>query len=414
MNAQLATAPQVRRSTVSAPTVTLTLSSVPAPAELADRIQLLMDELASAAGQMPARAAATVERILKEVSRVCQKSDRIQASGQINDWAMSLARHRLQKCLAYYKRGSERGRVELHSTLSAMIYRYIAPAQAELSFQARYTLIEDFMQAFYIESLRAFRRENDLGDTYQPRTRLELAEYLAFAEQYAKRRISLPGCRNQQLIVLRAKSFARRQPPEVAIDMELAVEGGKGEEAEQYARSSAVQQVREQMVSEAIDPAEAVLRDRVLNELIDYLRGQGHEDCVDYLVLKMQDLSAPEIDEILGLTPRQRDYLQQRFKYHVERFSRMHNWELVHQWLGADVDDRLGMPTPLWNQFWAQLAPDQQALVELKRAQQTDKAIAKAIGCTPKQVQKRWFKLLTLAWQVRNGEVSLEAAEAQA
>jgi hypothetical protein len=78
------------------------------------------------------------------------------------------------------------------------------------------------------------------------------------------------------------------------------------------------------------------------------------------------------------------------------------------------VDDRLGMPTPLWNQFWAQLAPDQQALVELKRAQQTDKAIAKAIGCTPKQVQKRWFKLLTLAWQVRNGEVSLEAAEAQA
>jgi uncharacterized protein (DUF2164 family) len=297
--------------------------------------------------------------------------------------------------------------VELHSTLSAMVYRYIAPAQAELSFQARYTLIEDFMQAFYIESLRAFRRENDLLETYQPRTRLELAEYLSFAEQYAKRRISLPGCRNQQLIVLRAKSFARRQPPEVAIDMELAVEGGKGEEAEQYARSSAVQQVREQMVSEAIDPAEAVLRDRILNELVDYLRNQGHHDCVDYLALKMQDLSAPEIDEVLGLSPRQRDYLQQRFKYHVERFSRMHNWELVHQWLGADVDDRLGMSGALWTLFWEELTPEQQQLVQLKQAQKDEKTIGKAIGCTPKQVQKRWFKLLTFAWQVRNGEVTL-------
>jgi uncharacterized protein (DUF2164 family) len=209
------------------------------------------------------------------------------------------------------------------------------------------------------------------------------------------------------LIVLRAKSFARRQPPEVAIDMELAVEGGKGEEAEQYARSSAVQQVREQMVSEAIDPAEAVLRDRILNELVDYLRNQGHHDCVDYLALKMQDLSAPEIDEVLGLSPRQRDYLQQRFKYHVERFSRMHNWELVHQWLGADVDDRLGMSGALWTLFWEELTPEQQQLVQLKQAQKDEKTIGKAIGCTPKQVQKRWFKLLTFAWQVRNGEVTL-------
>lgn len=407
MNAQLATAPQVRRPSSPVPAATVALSLVPAPADASAQVQMLLDEVVNSVGQMPTRAIATVERILSEVSRVCQKSDRIQASGQVDDWALSLARHRLQKCLAYYKRGSERGRVELHSTLSAMVYRYIAPAQAELSFQARYTLIEDFMQAFYIESLRAFRRENDLPETYQPRTRLELAEYLSFAEQYAKRRISLPGCRNQQLIVLRAKSFARRQPPEVAIDMELAVEGGKGEEAEQYARSSAVQQVREQMVSEAIDPAEAVLRDRILNELVDYLRNQGHHDCVDYLSLKMQDLSAPEIDEVLGLSPRQRDYLQQRFKYHVERFSRMHNWELVHQWLGADVDDRLGMSGALWTLFWEELTPEQQQLVQLKQAQKDEKTIGKAIGCTPKQVQKRWFKLLTFAWQVRNGEVTL-------
>ncbi len=75
----------------------------------------------------------------------------------------------------------------------------------QLGFQARYSLIEDFLQSFYSESLKAFRRENELPDGYQPRTRLELAEYMAFTEQYAKRRISLPNGQNQQLIVLRAQ-----------------------------------------------------------------------------------------------------------------------------------------------------------------------------------------------------------------
>jgi hypothetical protein len=144
--------------------------------------------------------------------------------------------------------------------------------------------------------------------------------------------------------------------------------------------------------------------------LMQYLESQGQSDCVDYLTLKLQDLSVPEIDDILGLTPRQRDYLQQRFKYHVEKFARSHRWQLVHQWLGADVDQNLGMPQQQWETFLRQLSPEQQRLLELKGmqasdrpiAQRTDEEIAKMLNCTPKQVQKRWVKLLELAWQFRN------------
>jgi len=370
-----------------------------------DLVAALLEDLQKALAVAPSTGAqAVIRRIAVEVQRICDKSDRIQTSGQINTWKMTLAQHRLQKILAYYRLGSRRGRTELHSHLSAIVYRHISRSRAQLGFQGRYGLIEDFLQGFYIEVLKAFRKENNLPEDYSPRSRLELSEYMAFSEQYAKRRINLPGRRNQQLIVLRAQGFAKRQPEEASVDIELAVESGKGEEAEIHSRSPVVQQVREQMVADAIDPSDSVLRDRVIGELIQYLESQEQQDCIDYLTLKLQDLSAPEIDDILNLSPRQRDYLQQRFKYHVEKFARSQRWQLVHQWLGADLDQNLGMPPQKWAAFQDTLQPEQRQLIHLKSSNTSDQAIAKTLRCTPKQVHKRWVKVLELAWQFRNQE----------
>ncbi|MEQ8535908.1 MAG: HetZ-related protein [Coleofasciculus sp. D1-CHI-01] len=363
--------------------------------------------LTSEPKRLPSRAQVVAKRMVQEVQRICRKSDRIQTSGQVRSWQITLIRHRLHKCLGYYKLGSKQGRVELHSTLSAMVYRHVAQPQSQLKFSARYNLIEDFLQDFYAESLKAFRRENEVDVDYTPRTQIELAEYMAFTEQYAKRRITLPNRCSQQLIVLRAQSFARRQPNETALDIEQAVEFAKGQEAQELSRSPAMQQVRAHLVAQTTDPSESVLRDRVVGELINYLEQQGHSDCADYLVLKLQDLAAPEIDEILGLTPRQRDYLQQRFKYHVEKFARSSHWKLVHQWLGADLDQKLGMTSDQWDTFLATLDQQQQQLLSLKQAHKSDAEIAKALKCTPKQMQKRWTKLLESAWKTRNSDNSV-------
>lgn len=366
-------------------------------------ISLLSQEINSQVKAAAAIVQAVAHRIAIEVERVCYKSTRIQTSGQIKSWQVTLARHRLQKCLHYYHLGSKQGRVELHANLGAMVYRHVASQRTQLGFQARYNLVEDFLQFFYIESIKAFRRENELAENYSPRTLLELAEYLAFTEQYAKRRINLPGGYNQQLIVLRAQSFARRLPPETSVDIEMAVESAKSEEAEAHQRSAAVQQVRAQMTATAVDPAEESERERVISALISYLEEQGQADCIDYLSLKLQDLSAPEIDEILGLTARERDYLQQRFKYHLEKFARTHHWELVHQWLGVDLDRKLGLSSEQWQAFLNQLSEQQRQMLQMKAARTPDAAIAKALKCTSKQLQKRWTQVLSMAWAIRNG-----------
>jgi hypothetical protein len=346
------------------------------------------------------------KRMAAEVERICEMSDRIQSSGQVGSWQQSLAQHRISKYLHYYRLGSNRGRVELHSALSAIVYRYIAPSSSQLGFDGRYALLEDFMQTFYIEVLNAFRREHGLAADYSPRSRLELAEYMAFSEQYAKRRIPLRSG-SQQLIVLRAQAFARRLPPETSVDLAMAVDTPRSEEGEISAHSSALQQVREQMVADAADPTDGVIRDRIVQTLIAYLESQNQPDCIDYLVLKLEDCPASEIDQILNLSPRQRDYLQQRFKYHIEKFAQIHHWELVHQWLGAEIDKRLGLTPEAWTQFLNQLTPDQQALVRLKQEQSTssaltDQAIGEALNWTAKKVKRTWGEILALAWKQRN------------
>ncbi|ADI66066.1 HetZ-related protein [Trichormus azollae] len=372
-------------------------------------LQLLCQEMQSQVKASTGCVQAVTKRIAKEVERICDKSSRIQTSGQVRSWQITLARHRLQKCLRYYQLGSKQGRVELHSSLGAIVYRHVTVAGSELGFEARYNLIEDFLQAFYIEAIKAFRRENELAEDYTPRTQLQLAEYMAFTEQYAKRRINLPGGANQQLIVLRAQGFARRQPQETTVDIEMAVDSAKTEEAESYQRNLAVQQIRSQMVAKPnFDPSEESERDRVITELMKYLESQGQADCMDYLSLKLQDLSAPEIDQILGLTSRQRDYLQQRFKYHVEKFAKQHHWQLVHQWLGAGLEHKLGLSSQQWDAFWNQLTEQQQQIFQLKTLMENDQVIAKAVQCTPKQLQKRWTQMLELAWAIRNGHAEVK------
>ncbi|NJN57226.1 MAG: heterocyst differentiation protein HetZ [Leptolyngbyaceae cyanobacterium SL_5_9] len=366
---------------------------------------LLFDELkqSTQASEQNCRDVAT--RLTGEVTRICSESRRIQASGEVETWSVTLARHRSKQCLKYYQLGSQRGRVELHSTLSAVIYRYITPPQVQSSYQARLTLIEDFLQGFYIEALNAFRRENQMPATYRPRSLLELAEYMAFTERYGKRRIPLPGRRSQQLIILRAQTFSQQQPPETSVDMEQAAEGMSGENERGWGTAS-VQQVREQMVAQEPEPAEDVLRHAVIAELLKYLEERQQTDCADYFALRLQDLPANEIEAILKLTPRQRDYLQQRFKYHLIRFALSHHWELVHQWLEADLERNFGLTPQQWQLLQDRITPQQLELLRLKQKGLADGAIAQALGCTATQVQKQWSKLLEQAWEIRNNLVS--------
>jgi hypothetical protein len=89
----------------------------------------------------------------------------------------------------------------------------------------------------------------------------------------------------------------------------------------------------------------------------------------------------------------------------VEKFARTQEWQLVHQWLGADIDQKLGLSSKQWDAFVGQLDQEQQQLLDLKRAKKSDFEIVKALKITPKQIQKRWTQLLDMASLVRNNAV---------
>ncbi|NJK36856.1 MAG: heterocyst differentiation protein HetZ [Oscillatoriales cyanobacterium RM2_1_1] len=366
----------------------------------------LSSELKRATHAAESNCQAVARRITEEATRICTESKRIQASGDIETWAMTLAQHRLQQCLKYYRAGSKQGSAELHSTLSAIVYRYITPPQVQSSYQARLEIIRDFLQGFYLETLNAFRKETLLPTTYRPQTLLELAEYMAFTERYGKRRIPLAHGRSQQLVILRAQTFSQQQPKEAFVDLEQAAEG-VSHDSEQTWNDASVQQVRTAMAEAENDELDLdSLRKTVIGELIAYLEEHGQQDCADYFTLRLQDLPTREIEEILGLTPRQRDYLQQRFKYHLLRFALGHRWELVHQWLEADLEQNLGLTPQEWVTFEEKLSPVQMHLLRLKQQEFSDPDIAQIMGHKATQIQKQWFKLLEMAWEIRNQTVS--------
>ena len=362
--------------------------------------QFLCDELRQKTSTSERVCWSVAGRLSHEVQRICRESERIQASGEVAVWAKSLGRHRLDQCLHYYRLGSRQGRVDLHSTLSAIVYRHMTLPQVQTSYQARLSLIEDFLQGFYVEALGAFRRENQLTDQYQPRMLLELAEFMAFAERYGKRRIPLPGNRSQQLIILRAQTFVRQQPPELAIDITQAMDYGG--EADDVRPAASHQRIREELLSQGEEPPEHSLRDEVIAALLNYLKDRDQEDCADYFTLRLLDLPAQDIEGLLNLTPRQRDYLQQRFKYHLLRFALSHHWQLVHEWLGVGLETNLGLTPQQWQQWRQTLTPKQTELLCLKQNGATDSDAAKRLGLTNTQFHKQWTKLLAQAWEIRN------------
>ena len=69
-------------------------------------IQLLCQEMQAQVKAASGCVEAVAQRIAKEVKRICDKSSRIQTSGEIQSWQLTLSRHRLQKCLHYYQLGS--------------------------------------------------------------------------------------------------------------------------------------------------------------------------------------------------------------------------------------------------------------------------------------------------------------------
>ena len=84
------------------------------------------------------------------------------------------------------------------------------------------------------------------------------------------------------------------------------------------------------------------------------------------------------------------------------RFSLLHRWELVHEWLEASLPTNLGLTPHEWELYIRNLDEKDRYLLDLKHQGESDQTIAKNLGLSVAQLQKRWFKILEKAWEIRN------------
>lgn len=242
-------------------------------------------------------------RCIQEAQRICSFSPRIQKSGDIPYWENSLTQIRWNQIQNLNRFPPSQQLKLLNSRLKDKIPSY----------QFSPEILADFFQSFYLECLRAFRREFGL-EGYSPKSRLETAEFFAYCDRYSQRKI-LGGI---ALVRRRAIDFLQSRPPEIPCEIEAAAEYSEearawGEEIYKAYLRAAQEKEREKFA--------AGEREKRIAALFQFLEAKGRYDCIRYLSLVLEDWHPAAIEAELGTTRRERDYLQQRSRYWILKFQ---------------------------------------------------------------------------------------------
>ena len=76
----------------------------------------------------------------------------------------------------------------------------------------------------------------------------------------------------------------------------------------------------------------------------------------------------------------------------------------------ASLPTNLGLTPNQWQVYISKLDEEDKSLLDLKQRGESDETIAKILGLSMAQLQKRWFKTLEKAWEIRNSIMSGSSA----
>ena len=363
------------------------------------------------------------DRLAIKIGRIFDHSPRMQNDPDRSKKLLAeLWVKRIDTYLAY----QDCGHLLVRKSIVGMVCHYFSRRNGGLgpNLGVKTDLLEEFLQEFCIDAMRIFRRESELTEEYRPSSRLEKAEFFTFWEHYAKR--SIHFSRNSQTIArLRAQSFikARAEWREISIAFDSI--DGAIEEGLSAAEGGLLQRVREEISSQPIE-AESDTIDAlsIVVALEKWLLDRGHPECVTYLKLRMQDAGVEQIEEQMKLSKRQRDYLQQKFRYHTDKFLLSDSyWRSVHCYLGMPIEERLGLSRQEWEQV-VELVLEQDnsgldaeivvSVIENIEKELSDEAIAKASGCTPHKAYRIRARLLQAAKEIRTAKEMRENTQESA
>lgn len=237
-----------------------------------------------------------------------------------------------------------------------------------------------------------------------PNPRLRNALMLTSIEEYCLRPI-----RNQPLLVYRFVNYLRRsqrggmtQVPTGEL-IRLVSEEITPDEADNPVSLLDAQAVAQYQDDQAWEEQQA-LRDKVLQEFIDYLEQEVEPAAAEWLKLHLQGQSQEAIAQSLSLTVHQVYRLREKISYHAVRvFAFRHQSELVGTWLGTSLAEHdMGLTPKQWETFWSSLTPLQQKILERLKAKQSLESLAKELNLRTNQVTGEWSKLYLAAQRLRN------------
>ena len=152
------------------------------------------------------------------------------------------------------------------------------------------------------------------------------------------------------------------------------------------------------------DLQQKVARQEVKQQFSSYLHEKLDATAAEWLELYLQGHSQDAIAQKLSM-PVQKVYrLREKVSYHaIQVFTLKEQPDLIFAWLKTSLKDHnLGLTPTQWQQFWSELSPQQQHILErLKEGQGID-AIAQELKLKPKQVLSEWAKLYLAAQNLRS------------
>jgi hypothetical protein len=152
------------------------------------------------------------------------------------------------------------------------------------------------------------------------------------------------------------------------------------------------------------------LRDDVKQKFLSYLKEDVEPLAAEWLELHLQGKSQEAIAATLNLPIKQVYRLREKISYHALRvFAVKSQPDLVSGWLGASLEQNLGLAPQDWQTFLAGLTLEQKKLIEDIKAQKTPEAIARERNLKVSQVTGEWTKLYLAAHALRASSRSSRA-----
>lgn len=263
----------------------------------------------------------------------------------------------------------------------------------------KYEHVTEFINHFLLETLYRFKREINI-DINNIDRRLSDAETIAFTDIYSKRNIRV--CNKRHLLVsLRYKTYCLKKSNfhESIIDF--------GDISQTNENNMKMLPLIERINEKTIHDSHRLIwetynNQSILSRFIDYLKKDNQQDCIDYIRVYLAGFDTREIEYTLGIDTDSRDNLQQRVRYQATKFATRVDWELVHDWIGANPKCNMGLNSSKYQQLFDQLDEIESKILQLLTTEQSFKYISSSLNMTEFKVSKAWERVLLKAHKIRN------------